>query len=140
MTLQELSRSTLIQSDRFVARITLKEALWHQAIDRDYIWVVEKEVEIVGFGHFAVMDEDHGEVLGLYLAPEVLQMGMGTRLFSEFYKIASEHKLRSLQLNSTLTARKFYESLGFRQTAGDSTVEMRGVAIDCIPMSKNLQI
>lgn len=111
-----------------------KPSLWEQAIDRDFIWVIEENQQVLGFGHFAVMDNDNGEVLGLYFIPPAIGHGLGKRMFQEFLKVARSHHLKRITLHSTITAKTFYESLGFQQYESDTTVEMRGVAIPCHPM------
>lgn len=115
-----------------------KAELWKQAMDRDFIWVVEHEKKIVGFGHFAVMDDDSGEVLGLYFIPPAIGHGLGKKMFAEFIKLANAYKLKRISLHSTITAKKFYEHLGFHQNGSDTTIEMRGVAIPCYPMEIDL--
>ena len=117
---------------------TFKPELWNQAIDRDYIWVIETDEKISGFGHLAVMDEINGEVLGLYLIPPAIGNGLGKKMIEEFIKVAKDHNLKKINLHSTITAKSFYESLGFHQSGSDTTVEMRGVAIPCYPMELNL--
>lgn len=115
-----------------------KPELWKQAMDRDFIWVIEQDNNIVGFGHFAVMDDEVGEVLGLYFIPQAIGHGLGKKMFAEFIKLANAYKLKRITLHSTITAKTFYEHLGLYQNASDTTVEMRGVAIPCYPMEMEL--
>ena len=115
-----------------------KPELWIQAMDRDFIWVIENDAKIVGFGHLAIMDGESCEVLGLYFIPPALGLGFGKKMFFEFISVANNHHLKNIRLHSTVTARTFYESLGFKQNAGDTTVDMRGVAIPCYPMELSL--
>lgn len=113
--------------------------LWHQAIDRDFVWVVEKDNSVMGFGHFAVMDEDNGELMGLYFRPEICGQGLAHKLFKEILKVATEHNLNRINLHATITARTFYENLGFVQSESDTTIEMQGVPIPCYPMQLSLR-
>lgn len=115
-----------------------KPELWAQAIDRDYIWVVDDESKVIGFGHLAVMDENSCEVLGLYFVPPAIGHGLGKEMFREFKKIGVQNNLKTMRLHSTITAKSFYESLGFLQSGSDTTVDMRGVAIPCYPMELTL--
>lgn len=111
-----------------------------QSIERDFIWVADDcQGQILGFGHFAVMSEEEGEVLGLYLIPEALSRGLGKKMFSEFLKVAHDHKLKKISLYATKTAKPFYESLGLLQISSDTTIEMRGVPIPCFPMELELR-
>lgn len=113
--------------------------LWHQAIDRDFVWVVEKDSHVRGFGHLAIMDEENGELMGLYFTPEICGQGLARKLFKEILKVAREHNLNRINLYATITARSFYENLGFVQSDSDTTIEMRGVPIPCYPMQLSLQ-
>ncbi len=115
-----------------------KPELWVQAIDRDFIWVVEHECKVTGFGHLAVMDEKFCEVMGLYFIPPAIGQGLGKKMFLEFKNIAVQHNLKRMRLHSTVTAKSFYESVGFLQSGSDTTIEMRGVAIPCYPMELTL--
>lgn len=115
-----------------------KPELWVQAMDRDFIWIIENDSKVVGFGHLAVMDEDSCEVMGLYFIPQAVGHGLGKKMFQEFITVARQHHLKNIRLHSTVTARTFYESLGFLQSGSDTTVEMRGVAIPCYPMELSI--
>ena len=115
-----------------------KPELWAQTMDRDFVWVVESEGLIYGFGQLAIMDEDHGEIQGLYFVPEVTGNGLGKKMFSEILKTSRDHHLKKLRLYSTITAKTFYEALGFLQNESDTTIDMRGVAIPCYPMELKL--
>lgn len=124
---------TKAQIDAWAGR-NFKPHLWHQIIDRDFVWVVEVDNEVKGFGHFAIMDKENGEVMGLYLAPECCGNGLAKKLVQEFIKTARAHNLKKISLHSTITAKSFYESSGFMQSGSDTTIEMRGVDIPCYPM------
>lgn len=115
-----------------------KPEMWIQAMDRDYIWVIEYDSKVTGFGHLAIMDEETCEVMGLYFVPSAIGQGLGKKIFQEFLSVAKKNQSKKMRLHSTLTARSFYESLGFRQSASDTTIEMRGVAISCYPMELSL--
>lgn len=112
--------------------------LWVQAMDRDFIWIIEHESTIVGFGHLALMDENSCEVMGLYFIAPAIGHGLGKKMFKEFISVAHKHHLKNIRLHSTVTARTFYESLGFMQSASDTTIDMRGVGIPCFPMELTL--
>lgn len=108
--------------------------LWKHTIDRDFVWIVENNLQILGFGHLAIMSEQIGEIMGLYFIPPALGQGLGKKMFKTMLDVAQEHKLLKLSLYSTITAKSFYQMLGFFQSAGDDTIEMQGIAIPCFPM------
>lgn len=107
---------------------------WRQTIDRDFVWVIEGEEKILGFGHLALMDVETGEVMGLYFIPPAVGKGLGKKMFTEMLSVCHVNNLKKITLHATVTAKSFYESLGFYQSASDDTIEMRGVAIPCFPM------
>jgi GNAT superfamily N-acetyltransferase len=111
-----------------------RPSLWHQSIDRDFLWVVEENQRILGFGHFAVLLENAGEIMGLYLLPEAIGRGLGREMFKQFITVAKENCVHVIELQSTLTAESFYVQMGCLPTGPSETIEMRGVPIPCIPM------
>ena len=112
-----------------------KAQLWMNTIERDLVWVVELNNKIVGFGHLAFMEETRAEVMGLYFTPELKGLGAGKKLITIMKDESMLIGVKTLTLYSTLTAKTFYEQCGFLQTESDTTVEMRGVAIPCHPMT-----
>ncbi|WPU64544.1 GNAT family N-acetyltransferase [Peredibacter starrii] len=125
------------QIDAWSAR-KLKTEHWCQTIDRDFVWVVELDSEVRGFGHLAKMDDEVAEVMGLYFTPELLGLGAGKELFRVLITEAKSLKIKRLQLLATITAKSFYEKFGFKQIEGRCSIEMRGVDIPCFPMESIL--
>lgn len=117
-----------------------KESLWHQRMDRDYLWVLADEKEIMGFAHLAVMNGQLGEVMGLYLLPEIKNQGWGKKLMAIVLQEARNHGLGFLSLLSTITAKTFYESLNFYESDSPTTILINGVSIECIPMTLSMSL
>lgn len=117
---------------------TLRPAQWEGIIARDFVWVVENDNKVMGFGHLALMDKDEAEILGLYFVPEILNLGLGKLMFGHFYEVCHAHEIKRITLLSTRTAKTFYERNGFMISAGETTLEMQGVPIACYPMMKSL--
>jgi putative acetyltransferase len=122
------------------ASMKFKPEVWRQRIDRDHFWVIDDNGVIRGFAHLAILDEEEGEVMGLYLTPPVLKKGLGKKLFLEMETLAVKYHLKRLSLLSTKTAKSFYERLGFRQFSSDTSVDIKGVPIACHPMMLELNI
>lgn len=116
------------------SKFSNKESVWVQKMDRDYMWVLEVDRVVMGFAHLAVMNEIMGEVMGLYLLPEIKGQGFGKKLMDVVFNEARTHELKFLSLISTKTARNFYMSLGFKETEGEEFVEINGASIACHPM------
>lgn len=122
------------------SRYSSKESIWIDRMDRDYLWVLELDGRVRGFAHLAIMTEVLGEVMGLYLHPEVVGKGYGKKLLEVVLQKAQEHELRLLTLLSTRTAKSFYEHHGFKQIEGDEVVEINGAQINCHPMISELRL
>jgi putative acetyltransferase len=115
-----------------------KESLWQQKIERDYLWVIEDQSQILGFSHLAIMNLELGEILGLYLLPEIKGQGQGKKLMEVILEESHKQRLCYLTLLSTLTAKTFYEKQGFYQSDPDTTISINGADIEGIPMTKVL--
>lgn len=77
-------------------------------------------------------------MMGLYLAPELKGLGAGKQLIQTIFTEAQLLALKELQLLSTLTAFNFYKNFGFEKMEGQTSIEIQGVDIPCIPMRKVL--
>jgi GNAT superfamily N-acetyltransferase len=109
----------------------------HHAINNHLVWVAEQDEDIKGFGHFIIKEKDdqiHGHVLGLYLTPEVTGQGIGKKIFQLMLREAKCANVKSISLESTLTAHEFYKKLGFNDRGEEIKVEIGGVGIRCFPM------
>lgn len=120
------------------ANRNFKNSTWVDIITRDFVWVIEHQKLILGYGHLALMSEAEAEIMGLYFLPEAKGLGFGKKMMEEFLRVARIHKIMTLNLYSTLTASGFYQKLGFKPSQASLTIEMRGVAIPCVPMSMEI--
>jgi len=77
-----------------------------------------------------------GEIRLCYVAPGAQRKGIGKAIYLALEEQAKAWRLRTLRLESTVSARQFYEALGFR-SAGMATP---GFGIShCHPYEKQLQ-
>lgn len=78
---------------------------------------------------------DWGEVVSLYLRPEVFRRGFGTLLMEEAFRFFRENEYRDCYLwvlRENERAQAFYRSLGFRMTPDTVSYEIAGKQIvDC---------
>lgn len=125
-----------------------------QTILTEDVWVLANLNDIYGFicfqdlpalksseacsGEINPIEIKLGEISAFYLAPEGKGKGWGRRLLTTIEKIAKSRGVQKIILNSTLTAKDFYQHLGFIQCAPQTTYKVRNVPIECIPMEKNL--
>ena len=98
-----------------------------------------------------VLAEVHGEVAGIgalvleqnelracYVVPGVSRSGVGSALVREIESIARGHGLTFLQLDSSITARSFYEALGYEVLSYGEHILGSGRSMACVKMEKRL--
>ena len=78
-----------------------------------------------------------GMVLLCYVAPEVQYLGTGKRMLAALEAVAAGWGLKSIQLESTLTAKPFYERMGY-SSAGEPVVAF--AAQRAFPMRKTIAL
>jgi GNAT superfamily N-acetyltransferase len=112
-----------------------------RAIENDWVWAIEDQNEIEGYGYIAVFDkEGHREayVYGLYLTPKMLGRGVGKNLFETVLEVLKSQHVGFVRLDSTITAQEFYKKMGFVNTGPEKTVEIGGSPVRCYPMKLTL--
>lgn len=124
---------SVAQIDAWLSR-KLKANHFCDSIDRDFIWVVEINNCVKGYGHLALMSETSGEIMGLYFCPEASGLGAGNELISLMKQVALQNGIKEIGLHSTLTAKAFYSSHGFKQVGEEESIEMQGLPIPCFFM------
>jgi predicted acetyltransferase len=120
---------------------TYNESIRLDAINNDYVWVVEVRGEIQGFGHLKVFNKDNlskGHIWGLYLTQNVLGFGIGKEIFDLMLVEANKLQAKILSLESSITAHDFYKKLGFRDVGSMKTLEINGQPVRCFPMEMRL--
>lgn len=125
---------TKVQIEAWARGRNEKPEFMRQAIQRDFVWVVESQLRILGFSQLAIMDDENAEVMGLYLMPKALGQGLGKELLHQILEVCRDRKLKSLSLLSTLTARKFYEGHGFVLQLPVTTILIQNVPVPCYAM------
>lgn len=88
--------------------------------------------QVVGFG----LVNRHGEILLLYVDPSVTGQGVGARLLAALERQARAWGLAMLTLDSTVTAKSFYERHGFAAACGRRA---RADGLQCHAMEKSLE-
>ena len=95
--------------------------------DNEIRLMAEIDGQPVGIGALVV---GTSELRACYVVPGAARRGVGSALVAEIERIAGEHGLGHLQLESSLTAEPFYTALGYQ-------VEKRGefMIAPCVPMA-----
>jgi len=117
---------------RWLANKTRQNFLSWLGSDDNFCVVAEANNQVVGVG----LLHRSGEIRLCYVAPGAQRKGIGKAIYLALEEQAKAWRLRTLRLESTVSARQFYEALGFR-SAGMATP---GFGIShCHPYEKQLQ-
>ena len=111
---------------------------WTEPIKTGNVWVVEKDQQIFGFGFIRFFESDgvfRAHLHALYLTPEVTGQGIGKSLADIMIKRAKDLKVKSITLESSITAHKFYLNLGFRDMEPKKQLNIGGFPVTCFPMA-----
>jgi putative acetyltransferase len=111
------------------------------AIKNQCVWVVDNSGKIEGYGHLSFISENgrtRGHILGLYLAPEANGKGLGATIANAMIAEAKKQNAFEINLESTLTAHRFYKKLGFVDSGEQAVIELGGSQIRYIPMKLSL--
>lgn len=98
---------------------------------RGEMYVAELDGKIIGFGHAVP-----GEIVATFVDPAYVRQGVGTVLMKYGLKKANVKAPGTIRIESTLNARKFYETFGFKVTQ-EMTVRRGSVEIPCYEMQKH---
>ena len=92
--------------------------------------------EIVGFGKMYL---DSGVVESMFVHPDRMFLGIGTKIMEHLEKIAIEFGLTELTLDSSLNAVRFYRRCGFKGDQIGKHYSSTGNGLDCVRMSKEIR-
>lgn len=105
---------------------------WIEAPDAFSVVAVSESGVVVGFGRIS----QAGWVQMCYIVPEALYQGYGKALLGAMEQQAARWGLDAVGLNSSITAKAFYERNGYRQTGEP---KLMGSTLGDFPMAKDLE-
>jgi len=97
--------------------------------------VAEIDGEPVGIGAIVV---GASELRACYVLPAAARRGVGSAIVSEIERIARDHRLDQLHLESSTTAEPFYAALGYRVESRGELLLSAGVLMAAVKMRKRL--
>lgn len=89
-------------------------------------------------GGFGTVDLEKSEISSLFVRPDYAGAGLAGALLWQLEEVARERGLRSLSLESTVNARRFYLKHGYQVLAPVLKRFSNGLEIDCFQMQKPL--
>jgi peptidase E/ribosomal protein S18 acetylase RimI-like enzyme len=116
-----------------------KENLVYQ-IREELVWVIEWQGHVEGYAHLRYPrgTPGAGYLHALYLTPEVAGRGLAKRLMALVEDATRGFGRSRLTLHSSRTALRFYERLGYKSVGPAQVHVVKGVALPCVPMAKDL--
>jgi predicted N-acetyltransferase YhbS len=95
------------------------------------MYVAEKEGKIIGFGHAVP-----GEILATFVDPAYVRRGVGSLLMKHGIGMANVKAPETIRIESTLNARNFYETFGFKVTR-EMMVRRGNVEVPCYELHRD---
>lgn len=125
---------TLKQIESWVRYRSVQD--YRQALEAGELnWVAVLPDEITaGYATFV-----HNELTALFVDPSYARHGVGKALIETIEQHARQQTLNELVLQATVTAKRFYQRLGYQPVADNTYVLPDGAAIECVRMNKVLK-
>lgn len=119
------------------AEVKYTSDIWENSINNEYHISVEVDGNIEGMCHAKVCENGDGEIVGLYFTKKIAGQGLGRKVVEMAFEYLSSFKPKKIILTGTITAKGFYETMGFVEIE-KKQVNLRGALIDCFQMEKKL--
>jgi GNAT superfamily N-acetyltransferase len=104
--------------------------------DREVRLVAEIDGEPAGIGALVITNS---ELRACYVSPNAARRGVGSALVAEIERIAREHGLDHLHLESSTTAEPFYSALGYHVEGRGELLLSPDVPMAAVKMRKQLE-
>jgi putative acetyltransferase len=108
------------------------------SVKNDCHIVIEINNTIEGFCHARFHEDGLGEIMGLFLTPEVSGFGAGRAAFEKAIEYLKECDVNRVVITGTRTAKGFYERMGFKAVSEEKLFDIRGEKIACYEMEMKI--
>ncbi|TAG98607.1 MAG: GNAT family N-acetyltransferase [Oscillatoriales cyanobacterium] len=98
-------------------------------------FVAEHENEIVGFASYLTHPS---QISGVYVHPNLIRQGIGTRLLKAVEKIAIDRGYKAIQVFSSLAGVSFYHANGYQSIRQSGFYSEQKTWIPCVILKKQL--
>ena len=100
------------------------------------VFVAEYENKIVGFTYFLILWDF--SIAGIFVHPNFMRQGIGTKLLNTIEKIAIEKKFRVINVSSSLSSVDFYKANGYQVIRKSGFYSELKTWIECVNLEKKL--
>ncbi len=97
-------------------------------------WVAEEEGKIVGFADYI---PGKARITGIYVHPDFLRQGIGSKLLEKVVEDARRKGIEELRCESSVTAKDFYSENGF-EVVKEVVHETSGEELEAFEMKRKL--
>jgi len=115
----------------------LAPSVYDQALNEKLFLVAEdSQKDLLGIG---ILDVENTEVSAIYIHPDAVGKGVGSKLLNELEKTARNNGIFKITVHSTLNAKGFYMAHGYSEQELTFHNLPNGSKLECIRMLKILQ-
>jgi predicted GNAT family N-acyltransferase len=114
-TVEDRERAHALRRDVFIVEQGVPAALERDAADAaaDHVLALDAAGRAVATGRLVRVDADSGKVGRMAVARELRGKGAGRAVLAELERIAAERGMTTVILHAQLSARGFYDRLGY---------------------------
>ncbi len=106
---------------------------WEKSFENKWVFVACDEFVIAGFGEL----EPDGHIDRFYISKDFIALGVGRKIYDELEDAALNLGLDKLFVEASITARPFFEKMGF-VLLKEQVVSLRGVNFINYAMEKDI--
>ena len=110
-------------------------AQWSERLQAKMTYVAQLDEKVIGFAEL----EETGHIGCFYCHADYQSMGVGTKLINQIQLTAHNLGIQKLFTEASITARPFFEHMGFRVVTPQK-VERRGMKFINYVMEKDIQL
>ncbi len=111
-------------------------SVYDQALkEKVFLVAHDSTQELIGLG---ILDIQNAEISAIYIHPDVVGNGVGTKLLSKLEEIARNNNVVKIAVHSTLNAKGFYHRHGYLEHGLTFHRLSNGEKLECVLMFKNL--
>ena len=111
-------------------------SVYDQALKEKVVLVAHDSTEeLMGLG---ILDIQNAEISAIYIHPDVVGKGVGTKLLSKLEEIARNNNVVKIAVHSTLNAKGFYQRHGYLEHGLIFHRLSNGEQLECVRMFKKV--